>query len=407
MRYLRDKRKDGGAALIAVIAFAGIMLAVAVLIVVMSIMSGFREDLQGRMLGFKGHVFIQGAAINGPDRDAMLSRIRAIPGVQQAFPLIENPVIVMGPDMTGGGIVRGMRPADVAATPIVAKNIIDGSMKGFGAGEFGGDVVLAGSRMAQSMGVHAGGELTLISPSGAATAFGSTPRRKAYTVGGVFSAGVSEYDQVFIYMPLEQAQAFFGRGEGVDIIEINLTDVDQLDKLRPLIERAAGPGAVVTDWRDQNKSFWNAIKIEKAALRLILMMIVLIVTLNIFSSMVMLVKNKSRDIAILRTIGASQGAILRVFFMIGVTIGIAGCLSGVVLGSVFLQVMNPLQAALSKIGIQIWSADTYFLTQIPHKMELSEVIGSVVFCFVLSVIATFPPAWRASRLDPIEALRYE
>ena len=406
-RYLRTKRKDGGATLIAIIAFLSVMLAVAALIVVMSIMTGFRVDLQSRMLGFRGHVFVQGPAINGPGRDAMLGRIRAIPGVAQAFPLVESPVMVLGPNMTGGGIVRGMRAADVKATPLIAGNIKDGSLQGFGEGDFGGDDILPGVRMAESQGVHAGDQLTLISASGAATAFGSAPRRKAYTVGGLFSAGVSEYDQAFIYMPLEQAQAFFGKGDAVDQIEINLTDVDQLDRIRPEIERAAGQGAVITDWRDQNKSFWNAIKIEKAALRLILMIVIAIVSLNILSCMIMLVKNKGRDIAILRTMGAGQGAVMRVFFMIGVTIGVAGCIAGVISGSLFLLLMNPLQDALAKVGIQIWSADTYFLSRIPHKMDLVEVISAVTFCFLLSVLATFPPAWRASRLDPIEALRYE
>ena len=406
-RYLRTKRKNGGVALISIIAFLGIMAAVAVLIITMSIMNGFRVDLQGRMLGFKGHVFIQGAAINGPDREAMLGRIRAIPGVAQAFPIIESPVMVVGPNTTGGGIVRAMRPADTAATPLIANHMVDGSLKGFGEGEFGGDDILAGVRMAQTQGVHAGDQLTLISASGAATAFGSAPRRKAYNVTGLFTAGVSEYDQAFIYMPLEQAQAFFGKGDSVDEIEINLSDLDALDKIRPQIERAAGPGAVVTDWRDQNKSFWNAIQVEKNALRLILMMIVAIAMLNIISGLIMLVKNKSRDIAILRTIGAGQGSILRVFFMAGATIGIVGAVAGLIFGSLFCIFLDPLQAGLESVGIHIWSADTYFLNRIPHKIEWSEVATVVAFSILMSVIATLPPAWRASRLDPIEALRYE
>ncbi|CAN5333940.1 lipoprotein-releasing ABC transporter permease subunit [soil metagenome] len=406
-RYLRTKRKNGGVALISIIAFLGIMAAVAVLIITMSIMNGFRVDLQSRMLGFKGHVFIQGAVINGPDRDPMLSRIRAIPGVAQAFPIIESPVMVVGPNTTGGGIVRAMRPADTAATPLIANHMVDGSLKAFGEGDFGGDNILAGVRMAQTQGVHAGDQLTLISASGAATAFGSAPRRKAYTVTGLFTAGVSEYDQAFIYMPLEQAQAFFGKGDSVDEIEINLSDLDQLDRIRPLIEQAAGQGAIVTDWRDQNKSFWNAIQVEKNALRLILMMIVAIAMLNIISGLIMLVKNKSRDIAILRTIGAGQGSVLRVFFMAGATIGITGAVAGLIFGALFCIFLDPLQAGLEAVGIHIWSADTYFLNRIPHKIEWSEVATVVAFSIVMSVIATLPPAWRASRLDPIEALRYE
>lgn len=407
MRYLRTKRKDGGATLIASIAFISVTLAVAALIVVMSIMNGFRVDLTARMLGFRGHVFVAGVVVNGPDREGILSRIRAIPGVQQAFPLIESPVMVVGPNMTGGGIVRAMRPADVAATPIIAGHITDGALKGFGDGDFGGDDILVGARMAETQGIRAGDQLTLISASGAATAFGSTPRRKAYTAGGIFTAGVSEYDQAFIYMPLDQAQAFFGKGDSVDLIEVNLTDVEKLDTILPQIKQAAGPGAAVTDWRDQNKSFWNAIKIERAALRLILLIVISIVSLNILSTMIMLVKNKSRDVAVLRTIGAGQGAVMRVFFMIGVTIGVAGCIAGVLGGAAFLAFLNPLQDGLDKIGVHIWSADTYFLTRIPHQMDAGEVVGAVVFCFFLSVLATFGPAWQASRLDPVDALRYE
>jgi lipoprotein-releasing system permease protein len=406
-RYLRTKRKNGGVALISIIAFLGIMAAVAVLIITMSIMNGFRVDLQSRMLGFKGHVFVQGPAVNGPGRQALLSRLRAVPGVAQAFPVIENPAMVLGPNQTSGAIVRALTPADAVANPILSRPMPEGSLKGFGQGDFGGDAIVIGVRMAQSLGVHAGDQLTLVSASGAATAFGDAPRRKAYDVVGVFSAGVSEYDQAFLYMPLEQAQAFFGRGDGVDLIEIHLSDLDKLDRIRPLIEQAAGPGAVVSDWRDQNKSFWNAIQVEKNALRLILMMIVAIAMLNIISGLIMLVKNKSRDIAILRTIGAGQGAVLRVFFMAGASIGVAGALAGLAFGALFCIFLDPLQAGLEAVGIHIWSADTYFLNRIPHKIEWGEVAVVVLFSLVMSVIATLPPAWRASRLDPIEALRYE
>ena len=407
-RYLRAKRKHGGVALISVISFVGVMLAVAVLIIVMSVMNGFRTELLSRILGFNGHVYVTGPAINGPGRDAMIQRLRAVPGVVQVVPVIEAQAMVTGPAQITGGLVRGMRPAELAATPIIANNLKQGSLKGFGEGEYGGDMVLVGSRLAETVGVKAGDSISLISPNGGATILGSTPRRKTYTVGGVFSVGMSEYDAAFIYMPMDQAQLFFGRESNVDLIEVNLADPDNLDRLRPAVAEAAGPGAIVTDWRDRNHSFFNALQVERTTMRLILMMIVAIAAMNIISGLVMLVKNKSRDIAILRTMGASKGAILRIFFMAGASIGALGTLTGLVIGSLFCIFIDPIQSLVEKVtGVAVFSPDTYFLARIPAKIEWSEVAIVTVFSLLMSFIWTLPPAWRASRLDPVEALRYE
>ena len=407
-RYLRAKRREGGVALVSIISFVGILLAVATLIIVMSVMNGFRTELVGRMLGFNGDAFVTGPAINGPGRAALIQRLRAIPGVTQVLPVVEAQALVQGPDQVSGAIVRGITPPDLKATTIVSGNVKTGSLDGFGEGDYGGDLILTGSRLADQIGVHPGDSLTLISPNGADTAFGSAPNRKAYTVDGLFTVGMSEYDQSFIYMPLAQAQLFFGRGDTVDTIEVNIDNPDHIERLRPEIEQAAGPAAIVTDWRDRNKSYFNALEVERAVMRLILMLIVAIAVMNIISGLVMLVKNKGRDIAILRTMGASQGSILRVFFLCGVLIGTSATVVGLVLGSLFCIFIDPIQSLLEAITHRsLFSADTYFLSRIPARIDWSEVALVIFWSLLMSFIATLPPAWRASRLDPVEALRYE
>lgn len=408
LRYLRAKRKEGGVTLVSWISFIGILLAVATLIIVMSVMNGFRTELTSRMIGFNGDAYVNGPVINGPARDPLLQRLRALPGVKQASPLIEAQALVLGPDQTLGAYVRGLTPADLEATKIISKNIKDGSLKGFGEGEDGGDLVVLGSRLAESLGVEVGDSVSIIAPNGKSTAFGSTPRRKAYTVGAIFSVGMSEYDMSFIYMPLSQAQLFFGRDASVDLVQVDLDNSDHIDALRPEISRTAGPGGVVTDWRDRNHSFFNALQVERNVMRLILMLIVGIAVMNIISGLVMLVKNKGRDIAILRTMGASQGAVLRVFFMCGAMIGFSATVAGLLIGSLFCIFIDPIQSVVEAIThTTVFSPDTYFLSRIPARVEWSEVALVVGWSLFMSFVATLPPAWRASRLDPVEALRYE
>jgi lipoprotein-releasing system permease protein len=408
LRYLRAKRKDGGVALISIISFVGIALAVAVLIIVMSVMNGFRKQLSASILGFNGQVYISGPAINGPGRDAMIARLRAVPGVVEAIPVIEAQAGAIGPDSSSGAIVRGMTPADVKASKIISSNIKDGSLAGFGDGDYGGDLVLVGARLADSLGVKAGDSVSLISFSGGATPFGTAPRRKTYTVGAIFSVGMSQYDAAYMYMPLAQAQLFFGRDANIDIIEVNLKTPDEIDRIKPAIVSAAGPGAIVTDWRDRNHSFFNALQVEHNVMGLILGLLVLIASLNIISGLVMLVKNKGRDIAILRTMGAGQGSILRIFFMCGALIGVAGTALGLAVGALFCTFIDPIQAVVEKVtGVSVFSPDTYFLSRLPASIQWSEVVGVVIVSLAMSFAATLPPAWRASRIDPVEALRYE
>lgn len=407
-RYLFAKRKNGGVALIAVISFCAVMLAVFALITVMSVMNGFRAELLGRIVGFNGHLYAQSPLINGPDRDTIIRRIKAAPGVIQAAPMVEAQAMVIGPTQVTGAIVRGVTPDDLRHMSLISSNIKKGSLEGFGQGEYGGDIVLIGDRMAQTLGVQPGDPITLISPSGPATAFGSSTREKNYIVGGLFSVGMSQFDEAFIYMPLEQAQLFFGRDTSVDYVEIKVDDPDKAKEYKHDVEVASGPGALVTDWQDKNHSYFTALQVERKVMRLILFCIVAIATLNIISSLVMLVKNKGKDIAILRTMGASQGAVLRIFVMAGASIGVAGTLCGLALGVVFCAYITPIQTFVEWVtGTAVFSADVYMLSHIPAKIDWAEVGGIVALSALMSVLATLPPALRASRLDPVEALRYE
>jgi lipoprotein-releasing system permease protein len=407
-RYLRAKRSEGGVGLITIISFAGVTLAVAILIIVMSVMNGFRAELLGKILGFNGHVFVTGAVLDGEVRRPAVERILRVPSVTQAIPVIEAQAIAMGPSQITGAIVRGLSPADLRATRIVAGNITKGSLRDFGQGPYGGDVVVVGARLAEQLGVRPGENITLISPSGGATAFGGTPLQKTYVVGATFTAGMSQYDQAYIFMPLDQAQLFFGRENTVDAIEVRVTDPDKAEGLKAAVSRAAGPTALVADWTQRDSSYWGALKVERNVMRLILMMLVVIAAMNIISGLVMLVKNKGRDIAILRTIGAGQGAILRIFFMAGAAIGAAGTLAGLAVGVLVSVYIDPIQSFVEwATGQQVFASDVYFLSRLPAKVDWLEVAIIVAFSLAMSMIWTLPPAWRASRLDPVEALRYE
>jgi lipoprotein-releasing system permease protein len=306
-----------------------------------------------------------------------------------------------------GAVVQGMAPADVKAMPLVAGTLLGGTLDTFGAGEFGGDQIAIGSRLASALGVLPGDWVELISPEGASTAFGVAPRSKEYQVGAVFDVGMSEYDETLIYMPLAQAQPFFNRGDSIDAFDILVTDPDATATLLPAVQ-AAAPDRLITDWKNRSESLVSALAIERNVMRLILFLIIAIAALNIISGLVMLVKNKTRDIAVLRTMGATRASVLRVFVMAGASVGVLGTLAGVVVGTLFCLNIETIQRVVEAVvGGSVFDPAVYFLSSIPAKVEWHEVFTTAGFALFMSVLVTLPPAWRAARLDPVEALRYE
>ena len=409
LKYLRTKRKDGGVAVIAIISFVGIALAVTALISVLSIMNGFRDELLSRTLAFNGDAYVGGHPLTDfAHRDAMLQRIRAMPGVLQASPYLQSFVLVQGPGgRAAPGAVRGVEPNIVQQTPIISNNIEAGSIANFGKGAYGGDGILIGDGLAAEMEVGIGDSLTLLT-QGSATAFGVTPTHKDYTVIGIFKSGVSEFDDTFIYMPLPQAQLFLGREDEWDLVEVMVDHPDQIAKYDGPLRRTAGTGAVVEDWAQRNAPLWNALQVERTAMRFILSFIVIIATLNIISGIVMLVKNKTRDVAILRTMGADRMAISRVFFMTGTMIGVGGTIAGLLLGVLFCANIEGIQDLIEKLfHVTVFDPKIYYLSHVPAKMELGEVAFVAIGSLLAACISTFFPAAWASKLEPVEALRYE
>jgi lipoprotein-releasing system permease protein len=409
LRYLRAKRKEGGVALIAIISFFGIMLAVMALIVVLSIMSGFRAELLGRMLSFNGHMYVTGQVLNSPDRDAALVRIKAVPGVTSVSPLVEAQAIIQAAGQTTGALVRGLRPEDLGTMQYVSASLSREAKASFGRGPYGGNNVLIGQALADQLGIRVGDPITLYSPTGADSAFGNLGgQSKTYFVGGTYSSGTADFDRAYVFMPLEQAQLFFGK-EGIwDVIELKVAQADEIQKYTGPVRAAAGPGALITDWTERLAAFWGALKVERAAMSIILGMVVAIAALNIISGIVMLVKNKTRDIAILRTIGASPSSILRVFFMAGALIGVAGALVGLLLGLIFCLNIGPIQHFLEWVfQTQLFNADVYMLDAVPAKVDPMDVLWITIWSVFMSCVASLIPSWLATRIDPIEALRYE
>ena len=404
-RYLRSRRREAFISVIAGFSFLGIMLGVATLIIVMAVMNGFRGELIDRILGVNGHITVQPIDEPFNDYNTLAQKLAAIDGVRAAIPMIDGQALVTGyRDAGTGALVRGIRADDLTKLGGVADNILSGDLVGFAAGEG----LLVGSRLASNLGLGVGDTIKLISPEGDVTLLGVTPRIKSYPVTGIFEIGMSEYDASMIFMPLEESQLYFNSDGLVQSIELFIDDPDRVDEVRPLLEAAAGRQVYISDWRQQNRTFFSALEVERNVMFMILTLIVLVAALNIISGLIMLVKDKGHDIAILRTMGAPSGAILRIFFMTGAAIGVTGTVAGFVLGVIVCWNIESIRQFFSWLsGTTIFDPELYFLSQLPADMNAGETVAVLIMALVLSFLATLFPAWRASRLDPVEALRYE
>ena len=404
LRYLRARRKEGFISVIAGFSFLGIMLGVATLIIVMAVMNGFRKELLDKILGLNGHLLIQPLESPLTDWEEVAARINGVAGVRLAAPIVEGQALASSPFNAGGVLVRGIRLADLTKLPSIANNIKQGSLEGFDEGQG----IAIGRRLADQLSVRAGDNLTLVAPRGAVTPMGTMPRIKIYKIAAVFEIGMSEYDAAFVFMPLKEAQAYFNRAGDVTAIEVYTTDPDRIDNFRKAVSDAAKRPIFMVDWRQRNATFFNALQVERNIMFLILTLIVLVAALNIVSGLIMLVKDKGQDIAILRTMGATQGAITRVFLITGASIGVTGTVMGFLFGVVVCRNIESIRQFLSWLtSTELFSPELYFLSRLPADLDVGETTAVVVMALTLSLLATLYPSWRAARLDPVEALRYE
>ena len=404
LRYLRARRKEGFISIIAGFSFLGIMLGVATLIIVMAVMNGFRQELLDKILGLNGHLLIQPLESPLTDWQQVAERVSIIPGIRLAAPIVEGQALASSPFNSAGVLVRGIRSADLIKLPSIVNNIKQGTLDGFDEGQG----LAIGKRLAESLSLRAGDNVTLVAPRGAVTPMGTTPRIKTYKVAAVFEIGMSEYDAAFVFMPLIEGQAYFNRSGDVTAIEVYTDNPDRVQNFRKLVTDAAARPIFMVDWRQRNATFFNALQVERNVMFLILTLIVLVAALNIISGLIMLVKDKGQDIAILRTIGATQGAVMRVFLITGASIGVVGTLLGLIVGTVVCFNIESIRQFLSwATSTELFSPELYFLSRLPANMDPGETTAVVVMALTLSLLATLYPSWRAARLDPVEALRYE
>lgn len=404
-RYMLPNKKQLFTSVISIISLIGIMLGVFALIVVMAVMNGFRAELLDRILGMNGHLVVQAVDSDFNDYNTIIPRVEGVDGVKFVLPVVEGQALAQGDSNGGtGALVRGMREQDLAKLTTVTKNIKFGTLENFDKQ----DGVAIGSGMAEKLGLSVGSDIRIITPDGDVTPFGVNPRVKAYKVTAIFSVGMSEYDSIFIFMPLKEAQAFFNLGNKVQSLEVFLNNADEVSQVSPEVEKAVGRQVYSVDWRSRNQAFFSALQVERNVMFFILSLIVLVAALNIISGLIMLVKDKGHDIAILRTMGARQSSIMRIFIMTGMVIGVLGTILGLLLGVLTCANIGHIQDFVSWLfNVDVFNPQLYFLAKLPAKLEWGETALVVFMALFLSFIATIIPAWRAAKLDPVQALRYE
>lgn len=407
-RYLGARRQESFISVIAGFSLLGIVLGVATLIIVLSVMNGFRTELLGRVLGLNGHMSIYVNQQQMADYDALAEQLRDLPTVISVTPLIDGQVLATTPGSSTGALVRGITREDLMAREIVAGNLVAGSFDSF----HGLQGVLLGAKLAERLEVTAGDQVTLISPEGNIGPFGTIPRTKTFNIAATFDVGMYEYDSSFIFMPLEAAQIFFRFDDTVAELEFFVEDPDNIDPSIVALDMAlrglaTGQDFRLIDWRQRNLAFFNALEVERNVMFLILTLIILVAAFNIISSLIMLVKDKSEDIAILRTMGATRGMVTRIFFIAGASIGVIGTGVGIGLGLLVALNIETIRRALESLtGTELFAAEIYFLSQLPAEVNVGEVVLVGGIALALTFLASIYPSWRAARIDPIEALRY-
>ena len=389
--------------LVASISLVAVMLGVAALVIVMSVMNGFRAELFDKIVGLNGHAVVQGAGGRLPDWREIVAQAKRTPGVTSAVPMVEQPLAATYNGRAEAVLVRGLRTDDVQR--MIGGKLIMGSLSGIRPGN--GQIAL-GSRLAEALGAQVGSEVSLFSPQGQTTPFGTVPRIVSYRVGAIFEIGLYDYDKAYVLMPIEDAQTLLLLGDNVGMIELQTVDADKVGPILAPLADTLGGNAVIADWRSMNAQLFQALEVERVAMFTVLSIIILVAVFNILSSLIMLVRAKTRDIAILRTMGATRGGLMRIFMVVGTTIGALGTLAGLVLGFIFLfyrqAVVNLVQLVT---GQNLWDPSIRYLTELPSKTDPVEIVIIAAMALVFSFLATLYPAWKAASTDPVQVLRYE